>query len=87
MWVKLGGDKGGTSMKVHAQLCNTLNPNSPKNTSVFTAFEAPDTTTNLHIALARYQEQVLQLQSLTWRYIHADVLLYTMKLNNIITVV
>ena len=46
-------------MKVHAQLCNVPTPNSPKNTSVFTAFEAPDTTANLHIALARYQEQVV----------------------------
>ena len=67
IWVKLGGDKGGSCMKVHAQLCNVLLPNSPKNTSVFTAFEAPDTAVNLHIALSRYQDQVLQLQSLMWR--------------------
>ena len=51
--MKLGGDKGGTSMKVHAQLCNVPVPNSPKNTYVFTSFEAPDTTTNLRIALTR----------------------------------
>ena len=67
IWVKLGGDKGGSCMKVHAQLCNVSVPNSPKNTSVFTAFEAPDTITNLHIALTRYKEQVIQLQSLMWR--------------------
>ena len=65
--MKLGGDKGGTSMKVHAQLCNVAVPNSPKNTSVFTSFEAPDTTTNLHITLTRYKEQVVQLQSMMWR--------------------
>ena len=68
VWVKLGGDKGGSCMKVQAQLCNVPTPNSPKNTSVFTAFEAPDTVTNLHIALERYKDQVIQLQSLTWRY-------------------
>ena len=51
IWVKLGGDKGGSCMKVHAQLCNVPSPNSPRNTSVFTAFEAPDTITNLHVAL------------------------------------
>jgi hypothetical protein len=66
VWVKLGGDKGGSCMKVQAQLCNVPTPNSPKNTSVFTAFEAPDTITNLHIALERYKDQVIQLQSLTW---------------------
>ena len=67
IWVKLGGDKGGSCMKVHAQLCNVPTPNSPNNTSVFTVFEAPDTTANLHIAPTRYQEQVVQLQSLMWR--------------------
>ena len=36
-------------------------PNSPKNMSVFTAFKAPDTTANLHIALACYQQQGFQL--------------------------
>jgi hypothetical protein len=30
-------------------------------------FEAPDTITNLHIALERYKDQVVQLQSLMWR--------------------
>ena len=67
IWVKLGGDKGGSCMKVHAQLCNVPNPNSPKNTSVFTAFEAPDTMANLHIALTCYQDQVIKLQSLKSR--------------------
>ena len=50
IWVKLEGDKGGSCMKVHAQLCNVRAPNSPKNKSVFTVFEVPDTFTNLHIA-------------------------------------
>ena len=51
----LGRDKGGSCMKVHAQLCNVQVPDSPKNTS-FTAFEAPDTIMNLHVALSRYKE-------------------------------
>ena len=37
IWVKLGGDKGGSCLRMHAQLCNVPMPNSPKNTSVFTA--------------------------------------------------
>jgi hypothetical protein len=65
--VKLGGDKGGSCMKVHTQVCNVPTPNSPRNTSVFTAFEAPDTITNLHIALGRYREEVTELQSRNWR--------------------
>jgi hypothetical protein len=54
-------------MKVHTQVCNVPTPNSPRNTSVFTAFEAPDTITNLHIALGRYREEVTELQSRNWR--------------------
>ena len=77
IWVKLGGDKGGSCMKVHAQVCNVPMPNSPRNTSVFTVFEAPDTSTNLHIALTRYKEQVIQLQSLMSRYkVHVYTYIY-----------
>ena len=67
VWVKLGGDKGGSSMKVNFQVCNVPAPNSLKNTCVFAAFEAPDTAHNLRVALSRYQEQVQELQSLIWR--------------------
>ena len=77
VWVKLGGDKGGSCMKVHTQICNVPTPNSPKNTSVFMAFEAPDTFTNLHIALERYKDQVIQLQSLTWRYSMSFMCIHT----------
>ena len=55
---------GGSCMKIYEQLCNVHTPNSPKNTSFFTVFEAPDTITYLHIALAHYQDQVFRLQSI-----------------------
>ncbi len=51
IWVKIGGDKGGGSFKMAFQICNVLHPNSPDNTGVFCAFEAPDNRTNLYIGL------------------------------------
>ena len=67
IWIKLGGDKGGSSMKMSFQICNLKAPNSVKNTCIFAAFQAGDTITNLHVALDRYQEQVNTIESLTWR--------------------
>lgn len=67
IWVKLGGDKGGSSFKMNFQIVNVPHPNSIQNTCVFAAFEAPDSTTNLHITLERYQGPVSLLQSSTWR--------------------
>lgn len=76
LWVKLGGDKGGSSFKMNFQLVNTPRPNSVQNTCVFTVFEAPDSTTNLHLTLSRYQEDVTQLQSYTSNF-QADIAVST----------
>ena len=62
---------GGGTFKMCFQLCNTENPNSPQNTCVFSIFEAPDTYTNLWIALDRFKEQIPNLESHTWRYIQS----------------
>ena len=67
IWVKMG-DKGGTTLKASFQLCNVVKPNSVQNTCVFAIFEARDSTTNLHIALDRYKEQISVLQTMEWRY-------------------
>lgn len=67
VWIKLGGDKGGSSFKMNFQVVNTQHPNSIRNTCVFTAFEAPDSKTNLHITLERYQGPVSLLQNTTWK--------------------
>ncbi len=56
------------TFKMNFQIVNTPRPNSVQNTCVFTAFEAPDSKTNLHLTLSRYKEAVSQLQSYTWRY-------------------
>ena len=52
IWLKIGGDKGGKSVKSSFQICNTPNPNSVQNTVVFSVFQAKDTPINLHIAPA-----------------------------------
>jgi len=67
IWIKIGGDKGGTSFKMNVQICNVRAPNSVQNTCVFAAFEAGDSPTNLHIALKRYQTQIQSLQEAKWR--------------------
>ena len=67
IWVKLGGDKGGKTMKLSFQLCNCVHPNSPTNTCVFACFEASDTRCNLHLAMDRYKEQVNDLADQTWK--------------------
>ena len=69
IWVQIGGDKGGKSVKISFQICNTLNPNSVQNTCVFTVLEAKDTPVNLHIALDRYHVQVESLMNTTWRQV------------------
>lgn len=67
IWLKLGGDKGGGSMKMNFQIMNTPHPNSVTNTCVFSAYEGPDTKTNLYVALARYKSQVEELKTLEWK--------------------
>ena len=66
VWVKLGGDKGGTSVKMNFQIVNVPAPNSVRNTCVFTVFEAVDTPVNLEIALSRYKEDVVSMSSAKW---------------------
>lgn len=67
IWLKIGGDKGGKSMKVNFQILNCPHPNSPTNTCVFIVYEGPDSKTNLHVAMDRYRSQVEELKKLKWR--------------------
>ena len=67
IWVKIGGDKGGTSFKMSLQIVNVPKPNSVQNSCVFTLFEAPDSAYNLHLALDRFRDDILQLQQSKWK--------------------
>ena len=46
IWIKIGGDKGGSSFKISVQMVNVMKPNSVKNSAVFWMFEAPDSVCN-----------------------------------------
>lgn len=72
VWLKIGGDKGGGSFKMSFQIANILHPNSIYNTVVFCAFEASDTSSNLHIALDRYSQQIRDLKDLKWQYVYSE---------------
>lgn len=70
IWLKLGGDKGGGTFKMCFQHLNVTSPNAPENTCVFSIFGAPDTYTNLQIALSRHIDEIVDLESRTWRYMN-----------------
>ena len=67
IWIKIGGDKGGSSFKMNFQIVNTQQPNSSKHTCIFAAVEAPDSITNLHVALDWYKDQMKALDGVQWR--------------------
>ncbi len=58
-------------MKTSFQICHIANPNSVKNSVVFSIFEAPDTYTNLNIALEPFKHQINSLcGKIIWRYVY-----------------
>ena len=67
LWVKIGGDAGGGTFKMNFQLVNVPSPNSPLNTCVFAIFDAKDTTTNLHVALDCFRDEVENLDGTIWK--------------------
>lgn len=67
IWVKIGGDKGGTSFKLMVQLANVERPNSLLNTHSICVFEAKDSSFNLSVALKGMEKQIHELSSESWR--------------------
>ena len=67
IWLKLGGDKGGSSFKASFQIINVEKPNSVCNSFVFALFEASDSVFNLHLALDQYRQSISDLQKAQWR--------------------
>ena len=62
VFVKVGEDHGGEGFKLALQVANTDNPNSKKNTFVFSLFEAKGTHFNLQTVLSKYAEQIKVLR-------------------------
>ena len=73
IWIKIGGDKGGTSFKTSLQVVNVPKPNSVRNSCAFAVFEAPDISANLHIALKQYSSQMTELQASNWKLVNQKI--------------
>uniref|UniRef100_A0A1X7VBE2 Uncharacterized protein n=1 Tax=Amphimedon queenslandica TaxID=400682 RepID=A0A1X7VBE2_AMPQE len=67
IWSKLGGDKGGSSVKISFQIVNSVKPNSVENSCISCLFEAPDSVLNLHLALDQYYSCACSLQKAKWK--------------------
>ena len=67
IWVKIGGDKGGSSFKMSLQIVNIAKPNSVHNSVIIALFEGPDSVINLHTALDRYCDVIHDIQNSRWR--------------------
>ncbi|XP_072022414.1 uncharacterized protein [Amphiura filiformis] len=65
MWMKIGGDKGGTSTKLAYQLVNEVNANSRDGTNILAMFDAVDTGNNMKKVYDIYQDQLIDLQNKT----------------------
>lgn len=67
IWVKFGGDKGGSSFKMAFQIINVVHPNSLKNTVTCACFCGDDSYYNLMKTLPRVIDQISDLANLEWR--------------------
>ncbi|XP_071509575.1 uncharacterized protein [Diadema antillarum] len=67
VWLKLGGDKGGSTFKLMMQIANVSRPNSLRNTIVVAIFKATDNTYNLSLVLQKFSIEVDKLAAKTWR--------------------
>ncbi len=67
VWIKIGGDKGGSSFKMSLQIVNVDKPNSVQNSCVFALFEAPDSVFNLHLGMDRFHHVISELQETKWK--------------------
>ncbi|XP_064639775.1 uncharacterized protein LOC135495245 [Lineus longissimus] len=66
IWLKIGGDKGGDTVKLEFQIANVENPNAAANTIVYCYYEGSDSYTNLQIAFDRFKEDVKNLRLSAW---------------------
>ena len=67
IWIKIGGDHGGSSFKMCIQVVNLQEPNAKENTIVFAIAEAKDFIGNLTSILGRFKEQLETIQMIKWQ--------------------
>ena len=67
IWIKIGGDMGGSLFKLTLQVLNVKHPNAQRNTNVILCLDAPDSRDNLEIILRPLSKQIKSLKSEKWR--------------------
>ena len=67
--MKFRGDKGHGSFKFNMQLCNTDHPNSQKRNVLVSMCLAGARSTNLHVYLDMYKDQISELQGMQLGYL------------------
>ena len=66
IWIKVGADHGGNSLKMTLQTANLERPNSKSNTFLCCLFEGKDTHENLATILGEYSQQLNELRQMEW---------------------
>ena len=62
VWIKIGGDHGGSSFKLCLPVCNVEKPNSNENTVAFCCMPAKDLYPNLESLASIYADEIFKLQ-------------------------
>ena len=67
IWIKIGGDHGGTGFKMCLQVLNVHCPNSPANTFAIMYLDGKDYRDNLVKVLLPLRDEITQLHSDSWQ--------------------
>ncbi|KAJ8018545.1 hypothetical protein HOLleu_43399 [Holothuria leucospilota] len=66
IWIKIGGDKGGSTTKLAMQVVNIPGCNSPHNTHLLGMFEATDSIENLHSIFGSFTDEFISMQKVDY---------------------
>ena len=66
IWLKIGGDFGGSSFKCMLSTLNVERPNATENCFMILMAEAKDNPTNLRTFLEPLREEINELKSMSW---------------------
>ena len=67
VWIKIGGDKGGGTFKMHFQIVNIATPNSDHTHVCFAALQLGTVSPTSTQHLTRFKDQVEHLNGMKWR--------------------
>ena len=76
IWIKIGRDHGGDSLKLLLEVANVDNPNSKDNTFLIRMVECKDSNENLRKILEHVKDQLNALDAMTWNDKNLRVFLF-----------